>query len=62
MKIMINFCVQVERSMVKDDVFDDSKPIIVNPALVTSTPWERKAKSKKILLKHAAQDQAILAT
>ena len=48
--------------MVKDDVFDDSKPIIVNPALVTSTPRDRKAKSKKILLEHTAQDQAILAT
>ena len=48
--------------MVKDDVFDDSKPILLNPALVTSTPRERKTKSKKILLEHAAQDQAILAT
>ena len=48
--------------MVKDDVFNDSKPIIVNPALVTSTPREKKAKSKKILLEHTAQDMAILAT
>ena len=48
--------------MVKDDVFNDSKPIIVNPSLVTSTPREKKAKSKKIHLEHAAQDQGILAT
>lgn len=52
----------VERNMVKDDVFNDSKPIIVNPSLVTSTPREKKAKSKKIHLEYAAQDQAILAT
>ena len=61
-KIMICFYVKVERSMVKNEVIDDTKHIILNQALVTSTPRERKAKSKKILLEHAAQDQAILAT
>ena len=37
------------------------KPIIVTPVL-TSTPREKKARSKKVLHETAARDQGILAT
>ena len=52
----------VERDSVKDDIFNDSKPIIVTPVL-TSTPREKKAKarSKKVLHETVARDQEILA-
>ena len=48
----------VERDSVKDDIFNDSKHIIVTPVL-TSTPREKKARSKKVLHETVARDQEI---
>ena len=51
----------VESNACKDDVFNDSKPLIVAPVL-TSTPKERKARTKKVFHDNASKDQVIRAS